>query len=114
MATPSAFSVSFLQWPGRSFLSADGVTPRPLLRQIVHDVGTALPAGRVIISGTGLSKSMVDRAVSSQIFKLTDNVELHNTGSFDNRRIFNLYIQKYLGPLDEDLLDRLWNYLRGR
>jgi hypothetical protein len=99
----------------RWFCSYDKETPHPLLRQILSDVQAALPQGATILSGTGLSKDMVEKAACSFVSKDTQKANLHDTGAFDEEDRLKQYVTKYLSTsVEQALLDRLWTWLRGQ
>jgi hypothetical protein len=77
------------------FCSYDKETPCPLLRQILSNIQAALPQGATILSGTGLSKDMVEKAACSFVSKDTQKANLHDTGTFDKEDQLKQYMTKY-------------------
>ncbi|KAK7452134.1 hypothetical protein VKT23_012239 [Stygiomarasmius scandens] len=101
---------------------------RPVLRQLLFTLTSALEktAENVdvthIVTGTGISKEMLEDAVSSATYKEQSIafVPDYNTGGFDHIEDQKSYIAHYLGEgfpqsqIGKPLCSRMWHWLRGR
>jgi len=101
---------------------------RPVLRQLVFTLTSALEEASDhiefthIVTGTGISKEMLEDAVSSTTFKeqTTGFVLGYNTGGFDYKHDQEKYITHYLGEdfpnskMGKALCSRMWHWLQGR
>ncbi|GLB43053.1 putative expressed protein [Lyophyllum shimeji] len=105
-----------------AFRSDDGSANRPVLREIVRAwEGQSSGQGVfMVVAGTGISKDVVDRAMSSAIMKESKYRWCSDTGAFDDLEIQRRYIEKYLPPSllstasGKRLLDRIGYWLHGR
>jgi hypothetical protein len=93
---------------------------RPLLQVIMHTVHD-LRLGPTIISGTGLSGKIVNKAMESRVAKQGKGfLTVSKIGAFDSQLTQQNYIRQYLPsfyvdtPSGEALLNRAWDWLRGR
>lgn len=72
-----------------------------------------------IFTGTGLSKALIDDALSSIIMKPGTVEDVHDTGGFDDGLVQARYVREYFPPQiweqsGEDLMRRVHYWLRGR
>ncbi|THU87878.1 hypothetical protein K435DRAFT_842364 [Dendrothele bispora CBS 962.96] len=103
-------------------------TKRPVLRQLVFTLTSAFDRVRgflnttYVVTGTGISKEMLEEAISSVYFKQrrTIFVTIYNTGGFDSEIDQQNYIASYLGgdfpesEIGKYLCPRMWHWLQGR
>ncbi|THU87894.1 hypothetical protein K435DRAFT_969716 [Dendrothele bispora CBS 962.96] len=100
---------------------------RPVLRQLIHVFSHVLAtqeslgcAATFVVTGTGVSVGMLREATSSTTYKKTSFFEVFRTGGFDTPESQTEYVRKYLGhdfvdsEKGQELIDRLWTWLRGR
>jgi len=95
--------------------------PRPILHCLVRSIDGLGVHLRTIISGTGLSMKLVSAALDSRMAKPLPEPEIINLiGAFDSKPVQHAYVLKYLPPGYGDtpsgkrLLNRVWDWLRGR
>lgn len=105
-----------------AFLNSIEKDLRPLLRPLLTALQT-IGKSKLIVTGTGFSKTTMEDAVKSHNLKQEKWNIFTDTGSFDNRTDHTKYIIQYLWPglCLNDLplgahffLDRCWRWLRGR
>jgi hypothetical protein len=105
-----------------AFRSDHSKAHRPVLREIVRAwEGQSIGQGVfMVVAGTGISKEVVDQAMSSAIMKDSKYRWCSDTGAFDNIQIQRKYILKYLPPSlvqsfsGRRLLERMGYWLHGR
>ncbi|KAF9456088.1 hypothetical protein BDZ94DRAFT_1327205 [Collybia nuda] len=105
-----------------AFRSDHSKAQRPVLREIVRAwEGQSFGQGVfMVVAGTGISKEIVDQAMSSAIMKDSKYRWCSDTGAFDNIQIQRKYILKYLPPFlahstsGKRLLERMNYWLHGR
>lgn len=95
---------------------------RPILREIIHawEGQTSGQGVFMTVAGTGISKEVVDEAMTSAIMKDSKYRWCSDTGAFDTVEAQRRYLAKYL-PKSllksrpwKRLLDRVWYWLHGR
>lgn len=105
-----------------AFRSDHSKAHRPVLREIVRAwEGQSFGQGVfMVVAGTGISKEVVDQAMSSAIMKDSKYRWCSDTGAFDNVQVQRKYILKYLPPSlvqstsGQRLLERMGYWLHGR
>lgn len=105
-----------------AFRSDHSKAHRPVLREIVRAwEGQSFGQGVfMVVAGTGISKEVVDQAMSSAIMKDSKYRWCSDTGAFDNVQVQQKYILKYLPPSlvqstsGQRLLERMGYWLHGR
>ena len=105
-----------------SFRSDQNGCFRPILREIVKAwEGQSFGQGVfMVVAGTGISKDVVDQAMSSAIMKDSRYRWCSDTGAFDLQNVQTHYLRKYLPQslLQTEagvrLLERVWYWLHGR
>ena len=105
----------------KDFFSEDGLSRRPLLREIWRSWTTVLSAYQMslIVSGTGINYAEIMTTLSSNIFKEEDYAVKRDVGAFDDPHNQAEYIRLYI-PADwtdvtwEEFLKRSWAWFRGR
>ena len=103
------------------FFSEDGLSRRPLLREIwlswtsvlsIHDM-------KFIVSGTGINYKEIMRTLSSDVLKQQNYEVKLDIGAFDDPKDQAAYIRLYI-PADwmdmkwKEFLKRSWAWFRGR
>ncbi|KAJ2918891.1 hypothetical protein MD484_g1487, partial [Candolleomyces efflorescens] len=105
-----------------SFRSDNNGAHRPVLREIVRAWESQASGHGVfmVVAGTGISKDVVDQAMTSAIMKDSRYRWCSDTGAFDHVDIQEAYLRKYLpseylaSDSGKRLLERLWYWLHGR
>lgn len=105
-----------------SFRSDNNGAHRPVLREIVRAWESQSSGHGVfmVVAGTGISKDVVDQAMTSAIMKDSRYRWCSDTGAFDHVYIQEAYLRKYLpseylaSESGKRLLERLWYWLHGR
>ncbi|RDB22393.1 hypothetical protein Hypma_010467 [Hypsizygus marmoreus] len=105
-----------------AFKSEDGRAHRPILREIVRTwEGQSCGHGMfMVVAGTGISKDVVDQAMSSAIMKDSKYRWCSDTGAFDDLHVQRRYLEKYLPPSlistnsGKRLMERIGYWLHGR
>lgn len=105
-----------------AFRSDHSKAHRPVLREIVRAwEGQSFGQGVfMVVAGTGISKEVVDQAMSSAIMKDSKYRWCSDTGAFDDVQVQRKYILKYLPPSlvqstsGQRLLERMGYWLHGR
>ena len=105
-----------------AFLSTDGKTRRPVLRQILEAWNLAgnNDSIRFIFSGTGFSLSLFQEVARSSVAKEAKWQTVHHVGGFDTPEGQRVYIERYFPGsfLEEasgkELVSRMYRWLRGR
>lgn len=106
----------------QSFRSDQNDCPRPILREIVRawEEQSSGQGVFMVVAGTGISKDVVDSAMTSAIMKESKYRWCSDTGAFDKPDIQRQYLIEYLpksliqSEPGARLLQRLWYWLRGR
>jgi hypothetical protein len=101
------------------FKSADGDTPRPVLRELILAWRGFMP---ITVSGTGPSMSDIEIILGSAVSKelVTSHVVITDTGAFDGRDDQRAYVEQYVPPgflyteAGQDLMLRMEYWLHGR
>jgi len=105
----------------RASFSGDGLSRRPLLREIWRSWTTVLSTNQMslIVSGTGINYIEITRTLSSNVFKQENYAVKCDVGAFDDPHNQAEYIQLYI-PADwtdvrwKEFLKRSWAWFRGR
>jgi hypothetical protein len=99
-----------------AFISSDLSFPRPVFKLILQ----CLEGLRLILLGTDISLGDLIPVLSSGVGKAPEYRLFHDTGSFDDPKLHEAYMQQYLPAtfLNTDsgkqLLTRTWRWLRRR
>ncbi|XP_006457031.1 hypothetical protein AGABI2DRAFT_122905 [Agaricus bisporus var. bisporus H97] len=105
-----------------SFRSDQNDCSRPILREIVRawEEQSCGQGVFMVVAGTGISKDVVDSAMTSAIMKDSRYRWCSDTGAFDTPETQRQYLTEYLpkslvqSESGMRLLDRLWYWLHGR
>jgi hypothetical protein len=100
------------------FVSNEGKTPRPILRQIWDSWSMVLVGDMcLVLSGTGIDFKTLDATLTSSIFKEANYFLVKDIGAFDDPEVQTAYIKRYV-PLDnqcwKEFSIRACNWFRGR
>lgn len=108
---------------GQGFSSSIWGIPKGFLRELAKCWNDELIKNRLkkafIFTGTGLSKALIDDALSSIVAKPGPIEDVHETGGFDDGLVQAKYVREYFPPqiweqIGEDLMRRVYYWLRGR